>query len=75
MKVAALLGGADLSRGLELQVASGGGRRFGIPVAAVDLAGKEQPVSSQAGAHHGAERLVGVDHTARIRTAPGSAAQ
>lgn len=70
VKVAALFGGADLSRGLELQVAGGGRRGLGVPVPAVHLPGEKQPVGSQPCAHHRAEGLVGVDHAALLRTTP-----
>lgn len=66
MEVAALLGGADLRRRLQLYVAGGRSRSAGILIPAVHFTREQQPVVRQPGLDHGAEGLVGVDHSSWV---------
>lgn len=67
VEVAALFGGADLCRGLQLHVTGRSSRSFGIFISTVHLAGEQQSVICEPSLHHSAEGLVGVNHSTRVR--------
>ena len=66
MEVAALFGGADLCRGLQLDVARRWRWSVGVFIPAVHLAGEQESVICEAGLHHSAEGLVSVNHPAWV---------
>lgn len=67
VEVAALFGGADLCRGLQLHVTGRSSRGLGIFIPTVYLAGEQQSVIREPSLHHSAEGLVGVNHSTRVR--------
>ena len=64
---AALFGGTDLCRGLQLDVAGRRSRSVGIFIPAVHLTREQKFVICQPSLHHGAEGLISVNHSARVR--------
>lgn len=66
VEVAALLGSADLRRGLQLDVACGRGQSSGVFVTTVHLTREQEPVIRKTCLHHGAEGLIGVHNPTRI---------
>lgn len=67
VEVAALLGCADLQRGLQLNVTCRRGRSSGVLIAAVHLSREQELLIRETCLYHGAEGLIGVNNPTWVR--------
>lgn len=67
VEVAALFGGADLCRGLQLNIAGRRSWSVGIFIPAIHLTREQKLVIWQPSFHHSAEGLISVNHSTWVR--------